>query len=246
MFKSISKITEIIQTYEEENQTIIRKHINSFVWKTYIANYHIEQLKETFTHVFKASKEKEYIEIVKAIFGHFSESDKCVKFKIAVFNAEANLIAFAQSLHSLGDICAHIIVYSNHELKNAFAKKRIGIKELANYFKKNVPQEELLKSINKLLDSQEYKYLEGYVNITKHSSLVSTRYTVSFETNETPKHYFKIEDFKYKKEHFKSISSTELMEDYFDSLKKLYKEIFTELVDNIVKNYIEKPAPNNG
>lgn len=242
----LAEITRFIQIIKKtQNEKIYNElniFVNSFLWKICISEYHIEQISDAFIQELSCFKQTEYIESIKGMLASCSEKSNSSNYKIAILKSEAHLIAFAQSLHSLADICAHIVNYSIPVRKDSFTgnERDITLYKIKNRLKLPTTQN-LKQSIIDLQESQEFKYLSAFVNTTKHKSLVPVEDFVSFEDSVKPCHCFKIDAFDYNSNHFKSMFSSVFAEEYYLSLRRLYKEIFKELGNIIVKN--KKTSP---
>ncbi|HNQ69005.1 MAG TPA: hypothetical protein PKN32_11545 [Bacteroidales bacterium] len=236
MLKALKTLNEILNNIDDTaKKKLVGNHLDAFYWKIYITDYHIEESVKVFNHHEGISPEEEYIEIVKDIFNYHSKSPNGLNYRIAVFKSEANLIAAAQSMHSLADICAHIIYRSLNDLQNTIPEKNIGIKSLIRELKKKSKYDKIVLAIKGLTDSNEFKYLEGYVNTAKHKSLIPTTHTVSFAHKEIVEQYLSINEFEYDGIIFTKLKSSELSNLYFNNLKNQYKEIFNALCGLLIE-----------
>lgn len=168
--------------------------------KTAIVDYHVEEFKKIISIIFTESETDNYIQAVRLIFEQASGTDAGFDFALAQFKAEANLIAFAQALHSLADIFGQIIFNAldlNNILKKKLQKNLLYLQRVADAIKNHDHLKDLSLSVADLLESKQYSYLKAYVNTTKHRCLISANYSVDFKVEIEPIHGMKIPKFNY-------------------------------------------------
>jgi hypothetical protein len=165
----------------------LEPHLASVDWKIRIAAYHVYTFNEAFAPFFAAPIDGR-IAAVKMILSNGEEALQAREAKLA---GEANVIACAQSTHSASDILGYVITHSlnlkledgkKHELPLAVVNKR-----LSGEFKDKV---------TRLLGLQEFRYLQDFVNTTKHVSLVFSNYTVKLEPDAEVDHGLKFKSFR--------------------------------------------------
>lgn len=237
---SISFKSLLIQVSQKHNDTkieILEPIINSFVWKFFIANYHATESKNIILKLISKSSKKGYVEIAKLIFEGAAGTDKGKQFGIAVFKAEANMIAYAQSIHSLADIYSQIIYVSlnlDKKLEKPIPQMHRSIIKI-NKAISNIPEFTKLHSeLNCFLTSNQFEYLNAYVNTTKHRSLIPVKYSVFFEKKIEPTHCFEIERFNYNGSTYKSKYSKEFIEADLIFLEEAFSNIQGELCKSVI------------
>ena len=94
---------------------------------------------------------------------------------------EANIIAAAQSTHSVSDIIAHAI-YDCLNMSGV-DQYEMNLKSV----KSKLPKSELKDEVVSFLGRADFRYLQDFVNTTKHISLVKTRSNV--DLTKTPYEY---------------------------------------------------------
>lgn len=190
---------QVLQRHCKQQADLLKPSLISFMWKLFIAQYHADESKGLIRKLISHSSKEEYVEATKLILEQALGTDKGREFDLALFQAEAHMIAYAQSLHSLADILAQIIYYSLNLDKNLRKPIRERYRYLSTVNKaiKNIPQfNKLYLEVNSLLSSDKFSYLNSYVNTTKHRSLIPTTYSVDFVENIDPTHGLKIAEFK--------------------------------------------------
>ena len=105
-------------------------------------------------------------------------NDASQNFNLALLKYEANIIAAAQSVHSVPDILAHVLYYILNMSKPKIDE--INIKNISC----KIPDSIFKENLGSLQSSAEYKYLLAFVNTTKHRRIVPTRYAVPLFTNQ--------------------------------------------------------------
>jgi hypothetical protein len=229
-FKSL--LIQVSQKHDDTQIEILKPIINSFVWKFFIAKYHSEELKDLIIKEIPQSSSKEYVEIVKLILESATGTEKGKQFNVAIFKAEAHLIAFAQSIHSLADIFAQIIYTSlnlDAKLKKPIQLKLRTISKINESISNLSEYRKLHSELNCFLKSDQFKYINAYVNTTKHRSLIPVNYSVSFIESIKPIHGLKIAKFTYNDYSFEPKFSNELIEETLVYFEKSYNSILAEL-----------------
>jgi hypothetical protein len=212
----------------------IKKHITSFIWKLYLLQYHLEEVKNIISdQLNRPDIANEYTEIFRLLLESTTESIKGKEFNTAVFKAEAHLIAFSQTLHSTADIFSQII-YSCLKAKtliNPICKNRVSIKSVSSVIFSNSDFGELSIQLDGFLKSYEFLYVEAFANTTKHRSLIPIKYTIDFFDKSNPRHGLNINSFSYNEQSFDSMLSNELLKSYHDFFLTSYQKMLSTLTD---------------
>lgn len=223
---------QVLQRHGKAQADLLKPSLISFKWKLFIARYHADESKAIIGRLISHPSKDEYVEAIKLIFEQASGADKGREFALALFQSEAHMIAYAQSLHSLADILSQIIYYSLNLEKNL--KKPIGedIRSLKKVNKgiKDISQfNKLHLEVNNFLKSDKFRYLEAYVNTTKHRSLIPTIYSVDFVENIDPTHGLKIAGFKYNGNPYE----TKWAKEFIETDLKYIEETFVNIGNKI-------------
>lgn len=173
----------IKEKYGDQQLEKASPHINSVDRKIKIASYHYHTCKMAFDNLFDDA-EDEGIQALDLIL-----SSEASKFYEAQLVAEANIIACAQSMHSVSDILPHVILHS----LNINGKDDLTLRSVQKHLKDG----ELKNKIIKLLGQKEFCYLKDFVNTTKHFSLVFSPYKANLEDLKKQEHGLKFNDFSY-------------------------------------------------
>jgi len=202
-------------------------HINSVDWKIRISSYHSYASTEAFKSLF-AEHENEAIQAVKFIL---SSGEEATKFYEARLIAEANLIACAQSMHSVSDIFAYVII---HSLKiDGICNKDITLKTVHKHLEASALKDEIIK----LLGLREFCYLKDFVNTTKHISLIFSGYNANLEDLDKEEHGLKLSEFSYE---FKRSEVREYSEKWHDEFLKELNNLSFQYVEigKEINNYL--------
>ena len=184
--------------YGSHQVDLVKPSLKSVSWKLAQAEFHIKESKKVLNDALP--NEVDLVGMLR-IAGWFGEQDK-EKFQLAGFAAEAHLIAFAQSLHSVTDIAAQVIIHALNLNNTSKLSDESGIKKVKCHFTKEQLYPELLDAIKNLLSSQEFLYLEAYVNTTKHRTLIGNTFKLNLETTNEQQYGIEISNFSFKGNNF--------------------------------------------
>lgn len=201
-------------------------HIRSVDWKIAIASCHSYTSKEAFVHLFDDDSQ-EYVRAVKLLL---STGEEASSFNEAKLISEANIIACAQSMHSIADILAHVIFHT-------FMISEIEEREISiNRINRILPQGKLKSKVTRLLGMTEFCYLDAFVNTTKHKSIVFSGYHVDLKENPEKEHGIKFEEFTYKDNQFNEKWDEEFLNE-LSSLSYQYVDIGNEINETFKETY---------
>ncbi len=195
----------ILNRYGEENATSFIEAAQSIAWKLNMHNYHASEslrvLKEAIFNSEAISPDtNESVAAVKAIFLSGMGDKRAPPLNIARFEAEAHMIAAAQSLHSSADIISCTIYWAfdfTHQ-KGSPKIEHLNLRNISKYLT-NIPLFiEMDNAIKSFLKLPEFMYLSAFVNTTKHHSLVEIQYMANFDQTEGPPQGIRIKPFQYK------------------------------------------------
>jgi hypothetical protein len=208
----------------------------STAWKLSISQYHADEAQNIIAKLSSHSSKEEYVEIVKLILEQAAGSDRGREVVLAKFQAEANMIACAQAVHSIADIFSQIVYLSLNLDKNL--KKPIQENKrylfTVNQGLINIPLfNKLHLKLNDFLTSKQFQYLNAYVNTTKHQSLIPSTISISFEENIKPIHGLKISEFLYKGVQNNAKWSKEFFEDDINFFATSFASIGNEINLNV-------------
>jgi hypothetical protein len=187
-------------------------------WKRRRVKYHAEEYHEIWRHL-------------------FSSSDKIqmggVDWGKAQLAAEANVEAAAQVMHSMADILAQII--NKTILKGELKEHSVTLSLVLKKLEKKLNSRGIVSSINKFMDSTEYKYINAFVNTIKHQRLLDITYNIEPEKGTSYPKGICFKEFEYKGKKYERVFAVDILDSY--------KSYITDLIIDIgheVNNYISK------
>lgn len=201
--------------------------ILSVQWKIRLAGYHAcesKSLLEQFTG--------SWTDMMRYSFSTASEGGQ--EFSVAAAKSEAHLIACAAAIHSLADIMANV-VFIGAGLPPDIPEDRRSLHSVANALKQAQAAPFIVKALEDLGQSESFKYIQAYVNTTKHRSLISNQVSIHF--GPPGKQGFKVMEFKYKDRCFPSTWFDTVADEYRDSVGALIIEI-----GNALNQWLKNPA----
>ncbi len=139
------------------------------------------------------------------VLGSFPEQKNYQKASLV---HEANTIALLYTTRSIYDIFAQLI--NSLILEDKLSLERCDIKKVRNALENG----EIKQLLGDLLDSIEFKYVDGFINSVKHRQLIQRMTTLDFESNRVG---VRFSGFHYKKnrnekeEKFPSLWSDEVL-----------------------------------
>jgi hypothetical protein len=188
--KEFSQLVE--QHCDAGRRPTIQQTADSVVWKLKIAQYHACQSNQLLDEVTPNT-----VETTKQIFGLAAGKVDSDPFREAAFMSEAHLIASCQALHSTGDIAANLVYQVTAKNLGAIPDHQIDLGRVITHVSGLSQLAEIHKALETLKASDAFAYVNAYVNIIKHRSLLSIRPWVQFQPG-PPKHGLRVDEFYYK------------------------------------------------
>ncbi len=162
-----------------------RPHINAVDWKLRAGNYHSYTASNAFSGVIE--EEPHPVTLIKMML---SSGEEVKDFHEAQFIYETNIIACAQSMHSVADIISHVI--QDSLALEGVDEEKINLKVLKGF----LSDSPLKKRITRVLGLAHFRYLQDFVNTSKHIRLVDTEYTLDFTGKEEIPYGVRFREFK--------------------------------------------------
>ncbi|WP_372947817.1 hypothetical protein [Mariniphaga sp.] len=213
--------------YGEKQVQLFEPAMSSFSWKLLIANYHADEHGKIIKRLLRRQTGSKNERLLKIAL-NFGSNELVQKNNIDLFTAEANLIAFAQTLHSMADILAHIIYYSLSE--DSFIpvdEDRISLRYILEKLK-DLPEFSPLKAeIENLINLSSFQYLNAYVNTVKHRRLISSNLFTSLIDKKS--FGFKIMAFEYRNMSYNEKNSKDFIEKDRKSIQDAFNKIGNEI-----------------
>jgi hypothetical protein len=184
----------------------------SLDWRYYRAKFHAEQAHNILKDLFAQS---------------FAFGDE--KYNEAEFSYEAYVEACVQSLHSMGDILSQIInilILGNH-----FSEDDVSIKRVARYMATKGLAPDVLIEINKLLNSNEFSFIEAFCNTIKHRRLIETKYRSEYGGDYRNEEGLVFVEFNYKGVTYPKTWAKDIIDKYREEVFKLVVEVGLKIND---------------
>jgi hypothetical protein len=163
-------------------------HIDSVDWKIRAASYHSYTASNAFATVFK-EKEPHPSAVAKMML---TNGEEAADFHEARLIYEANVIACAQAMHSVSDIISHVIL-------DSLAIRDVDDENLdLKTIQRLLPESSLKNRVVRTLGLDYFRYLQDFVNTSKHVRLVGSQYTVDLTGVEKVPHGVKFRQFECK------------------------------------------------
>lgn len=173
-----------------------------------IFNYHYFNAKESMDDFISEDDRASLLNIRRILGVSDSDSD----FQIAQLENEANTIAAIYTIRSLYDQFSQLV------------RALLGLNELTesqcsiHKVRDKLELGELRSAIDYILISEGFKYINAFVNVTKHRSLVKYGALVDFENDRSG---IKFNEFKYNKNTYPARWSNEVLRDLMETKNEI-------------------------
>ena len=155
MKADIGKLKNLVESlHGEDAHAKVREALDSLIDRQYYAKYHFDTYRDILTNKDDIRKKMSFVLLV---------NDSEYRDRIAL---EANIIACLQSLHTVHDLLAYMIVYTL--LIDFDDESRINIYSLKDKVSNSPRYQKLLDLLNELTNHVNFKYLAAASNHSKH------------------------------------------------------------------------------
>jgi hypothetical protein len=188
----------------------------SLGWRWARADFHAEKAQAVWKELYGAS---------------FSTHDP--RFGAAWFSYEAHVEGCVYALHAMADILAQII--NIVVLKSRLKEEDVAVRQLVKLLKSEPSASQVMASIQRLLDSDEYCYIDAFCNTVKHRRLLDTKFRAEDGIGTRNKEGIKFLPFSYKGKTYPESWGDDILE-YRLRINDLVKEVvmsLTEFVRNM-------------
>lgn len=192
---NLKKLREYSETFESEKQNHIER-INSIGRAIDIYTYHLSQAKEANDRI----EPSNISEAMQLVLTPEVKRAELVHEKIVI---QANTQAAIHSARAIHDLFAQLV--NGFLLSDSISVDSCDIVKVKNKLSNSI----LKAHIDDLLKSEEYKYVNAFVNNIKHRSLVSFGAHVSLENGESGVQF---RSFEYKGVCFDSLWAEQVLE----------------------------------
>jgi NTP pyrophosphatase (non-canonical NTP hydrolase) len=219
------------ECYGEDQLKKLKVPLESVFWKLMLARYHAEESKRLLRSYLSEETADELVQVINQVLLAASGSEEDGKFVEAQVVSEAHVIAFAQSLHSTADILAQVVYFGlnlDGNLAKPIKERNRTIHCVCNNMRKAAFALGVVDAIEDFRQLPEFRYLQAYVNITKHRSLVDVTHSISLDPA-NPRYGVKILPFEYKTENFSERWADDFVEQDYIAIREGINRIGAEM-----------------
>ncbi|MDN3474936.1 hypothetical protein [Pseudoalteromonas sp. APC 3355] len=215
-FKSLkSRIQEQVSDTDYKR---LDQYMDAFDWKGKAVGFHLNEAHVCFEKFSDCSLDNYIAQMNKLV-----NKVPFPEFHSAKAKREVSIVSAAMMVHSLPETLAQILVICFQLPANNI--HRITFKSVHDSMRQSKIKEMLLN----LITSDEYRYINAFVNTSKHISLVKPMYSFAFDG--TTVHSISFDEFSFQGTNFKSIRD-EVLIDYIQKLRTACVEIGAEINTN--------------
>lgn len=216
--------------FGDEQRECLSPSLNSIVDRQTYARFHYQESKRILDEVLNGRDDRSVL--IDLVFG----ADRNAQHEFAYRRkfAEAHIVAFLQSLHSLSDILAHAIYFAlglNLHKATRLPPKRVYLHKVRAL----LPPGEVSTRLQELIDHEDYRYLADIVNHSKHRSVVQTPYSVDATGCDTQPYGLKFAAFVYDDQAYTARWADPFMESEYNRQSALITRI-GELLNDLVRS----------
>ena len=216
--------------FGDEQHECLSPSLNSIVDRQTYARFHYQESKRILGEVLNDRDDQAIL--VDLIFG--ANRNAHHEFASRRKFAEAHVVAFLQSLHSLSDILAHAIYFAlglNLHKATRLPPKRVYLHKVQALLSAGVVSVRLQELIN----HEDYRHLADIVNHSKHRSVIQTPYSVDVTGCDTQPHGLKFAAFVYDDQAYPARWADPFMESEYNRQSALITCI-GELLNDLVRS----------
>lgn len=191
---------------------------DTLFWKRQRSSYHAEQYREIWREFFSSSNEIQ-------VGGE--------GWNRAQFASEAHVEAMAQVLHSMADILAQII--NKVALCAKFLEGDVKLSKILKELEKKPQAVKIVERINKLQNSDEFGYIDAFVNTIKHRRLLDRVFHLEYGKGKRNDKALCFRKFEYKGNWYGFTWATDIIGPYRNRILELVSE-----VGNAVNEYVRE------
>lgn len=196
---------------------------DSVAWKLTLAGYHSDESRHAFAKI-----TPDAVEAAKQLLVVAQGGEAARPFREAAFVSEAHLIACAHALHSTGDILAHAAYFATLPGPTRLPEHRITMPTVMDALRPHATHQAILAGLEAMRTSTAFKYVDAYVNVSKHRRLLNLRASVEFDPAGA-RHGLRVRPFTYKGDQFPETWSETMTMDYRTELETMIFVVGNEL-----------------
>ena len=191
----------------------------ALLWKQQRASYHAEQYHKIWSELFSSLGELGETKVGGQVWNE------------AQFASEAHVEAAAQALHSMADILAQII--NKAVLRDGFPEDKVTLYRIVGKLKKQGIAHKIVAAIDKLQNSEDFRYIDAFLNTIKHCRLLNRIYHMEYGEDKRNEKAVCFQQFEYKGHRYGFTWATDIIGPYKSCIFELIMEI-----GNAVNQYL--------
>lgn len=160
-----------------------------------------------------------------------ADEDEHDEFSEMMLKLRAQVTAAVQSLHAMGDTCAHFLLYALGLDKDPKAPKprEVTAKSVLALMEGKADLDQLSLLFRALVSGSGYKRVAALSNMAKHRSIVKPALNEDHTGTRPQRYTLPFEDFVYERRRFDSVDVLAFIEQEHDRMQHLLVEIGAEL-----------------
>ena len=159
------------------------------------------------------------------------ESEEYQELEIDI---EMYMEAALQFAHSTGDILAQIL--NATVLEHPLAEHDVSISKVRSKLLTQEHIKNVITSVDEFVQSRCFQYINAFVNIIKHRSLIGSFTHAEFGNNTKNKIGLKFERFKYRGSEYSSEYADEIVNIYFEELQNIIENVGIQINEFLKSN----------
>lgn len=229
--KSVWNIEEtrdrVIALYGKQQWFLkVRPSVVSFNDRTLFVAYHYHEAKNMLTEYIN----DKLVEVDTMLWLHADE-DEFGEFSSMMLRIRAHVTAAVQSLHAMGDTCAHMLLYAltlDRE-PNAPQSRDIAAVSVLRVMEGKEGLAQLTCLFRALVSGSGFKRVAALSNMAKHRSIIRPALNEDLTGARINKYELPFEDFVYERRRFNAVDVREFLQQQHDRMQHLLVQIGVEL-----------------
>ncbi len=193
------------------------EYIESLAFKKHRAIYHADKSKQIISQYFD-----DYGPMI-----NMNNETHMRGLDRAWFEATCEAEASLQSMHSMADILAQII--NSVLIKKPLVEKEVTLRKIFKKLTEQIIWNKLYDKIQTFIGSDEFTYIDAFVNTIKHRKLIKSGFRAEGGINTRNDHGVTIQGFKYNDKMFDTKWVKDLFDNYYIKIFSMIVEIGTEI-----------------
>jgi hypothetical protein len=186
----------VAHSYGDAQLYVVRKCLESIIDRQRYAAYHFQEYHRLLSeHIDDRLTSKSIYEITLPF-----EQKQYAEYNLCLTRVSANIVACVQSMHSLGDILAHVVYFAlcMNIGQSKLKEQDVSLSTVIRLLKQDQVFVELTTILDGILRHPEFIYLNALVDHSKHRSIIDTVLSVDPPAEGRPPYTLLFEAFTYR------------------------------------------------